>query len=86
MSQDAMEPVLTARRDGLCVDCEKKPAETNDGMYCQSCIKKLIKRQPVYDKVRDLNTTGTDQVGRPALSAIALGGMAEINDMDTDEE
>ena len=81
-----MESVLMARRDGLCIDCEKKPAETNDGMFCRSCIRDRIKKQPLYASVRDLNRYGTDQIGRPALCATTQGGMAELNaDGDDDD-
>jgi hypothetical protein len=30
------------RKDGMCCDCEKKFAETNDGRFCRGCLRRRI--------------------------------------------
>lgn len=30
------------RSDGICCQCEKKPAITTDGRYCKKCLKSII--------------------------------------------
>ena len=48
------EELPKLRQDGLCADCGKYPAVTNDGLFCLACLRKRIKDEnPIpYTKFR----------------------------------
>jgi hypothetical protein len=61
-----------ARLDGQCVDCEKKPAVTNDKRFCIRCLRKRIR------EANPIVSTFSDQRGRRLRSTQVLAGQAEM--------
>ena len=73
------------RPDGMCAECVKQEAETNDGRFCKKCIKMiLLNEYSSVSRVRDLSRRGTEEIGRSARDTRTLGGSAELNDLDDD--
>ena len=73
------------RPDGMCAECVKQEAETNDGRFCKKCIKIiLLNEYSSVSRVRDLSRRGTEEIGRSARDTRTLGGSAELNDFDDD--
>lgn len=71
------------RPDGMCAECVKQEAETNDGRFCKKCIKMiLLNEYSSVSRVRDLSRRGTEEIGRSARDTRTLGGSAELNDWD----
>lgn len=64
------------RSDGLCVDCEKRPSETNDGRFCRPCLRKRI------DHENPISSIFSDMRGRKCRSPYVIGGQPTTNDSD----
>ena len=64
------------RTDGLCIDCEEKPAVTNDGRLCKRCLKKRI-----YQATPDTFHT-SDRLGRKERSTKVTSGCSDMRTTD----
>ena len=40
-----MKSLPARRKDGLCVDCGVRGAETNDGRFCRKCLRVRIRKE-----------------------------------------
>lgn len=65
----------------LCTECGKRKAVTRDNL-CHPCLKKLLSKLDPFDKIRDLNRLGTEQIGRKARDPKTLGGAPRYENMD----
>jgi len=67
--------MIEAREDGLCADCIKNKAVTNDGRFCKSCLRKRIREEVPFESSAPRGF-GSGQRGRTGNRAPGLLGGA----------
>ena len=62
----------------VCIDCEKKPAVTNDGKLCKACLKARIRELTPIPK------TPGKMRGRKSISLEVIAGCCEMRANDSE--
>jgi hypothetical protein len=71
------------RKDGICVDCESKPAVTNDGRLCLKCLKDRIETMTPWEPPRH---RWASMRGYKSRDMKTIAGQAEMLDDGDDPE